>query len=83
MLPLFVFILSFSYIYHCCYNGTYDEAGAWVMTCTVDLRGTGGFHDVVMVIFALIQSQSVVELTHSTHGTQTCDIHIRGSCGPS
>jgi hypothetical protein len=34
---------------------TYDEAGAWVMTCTADLRSTGGFHDVAMVIFAWIR----------------------------
>jgi len=27
----------------------------------------------------VLRSKSVVELTHSPHGTRTCDLHIRGS----
>jgi hypothetical protein len=46
MLPLFSFILSFSYITWLLIDA-YDEAGAWVLVinCSGDLRGTGGFLD--------------------------------------
>jgi hypothetical protein len=37
------------------------------MTCNCDFRG--------------IRLQSIVELTHSPHGTRTCDLHIRGPSG--
>ncbi len=53
MLPLFLFILCFSYITWLLMD-TFVETAWWVMTCTGDLRRTGGFLD-VMVIFAWIR----------------------------
>ena len=51
MLPLFLFIFIF-FLHYMLWNGytVYDEAGGqwWMMTCNGDLRGIGGFQDVVM-----------------------------------
>jgi hypothetical protein len=46
------------------------------VTCTGEMRGTGGFHDVVMIFFAwrrwsfVFRLQSVVELTHPPMGLE-------------
>ncbi len=80
------FCLFYLFLHYMAANG-YIWWCWWVITCTwVDLRGTGGFFWLCNGDFCLdpvvLRSKSVIELTHSYHGTRTCDLPIRGSTGP-
>jgi hypothetical protein len=83
---LFVYFIFF--LHYMLSNGytVYDEAGGqWlVMTCNGDLRGIGGFQDIVMANLlgsGGLQVTVSIRIDPFPHGTRTCNLLIRGSSG--
>ncbi len=86
MPPSFLFIISSTYITWWLMDKldirvpVYDEASGWWLVMATCLEPSFSWR--YKGDFAWIQwSQSIKELTHSPHGTRTCDLQIRGSSG--